>query len=71
MIYNIEFERYTGCQRPPEANHGGNQGQYRSKHVRNIVGSRYISLSPCETASLRAEPSLFQKGYPRTAGPVD
>ena len=27
--------------------------------------------SPCETAGLRAEPSLSQKGDPRTAGPVD
>ena len=27
--------------------------------------------APCETAGLRAEPILSQKGDPRTAGPVD
>ena len=30
-----------------------------------------ISSTPCETASDRAEPSLWQKGDPHTAGPVD
>ena len=29
------------------------------------------ALPPCETAGLRAEPSLLQKGYPRTDGPFD
>ena len=32
---------------------------------------QFCYFAPCETTGLRAEPSLSQKGDPRTAGPVD